>query len=91
MNCEMNPYSSQKPFNTIGRQLMNQGYFSRAYHNNDYCFYDRNKTHENLGYEKYIGMGNGLEEGVEEVWPARRYRHRYDRGTLLFWSWYSLG
>ena len=70
MNCEMNTYSSQKPFNTIGRQLMNQGYFSRAYHNNDYCFYDRNKTHENLGYEKYIGMGNGLEEGVEEVWPA---------------------
>ena len=70
MNCEMNTYSSQKPFNTIGRQLMNQGYFSRAYHNNDYCFYDRHKTHENLGYEKYIGMGNGLEEGVEEVWPA---------------------
>lgn len=70
MNCEMNTYSSQKPFNTIGRQLMNQGYFSRAYHDNGYYFYDRDKTHENLGYEKYIGIGNGLEEGVQEVWPA---------------------
>lgn len=69
MNCEMIAYSNQKPFNTIGRQLMNLGYFSRAYHNNSYSFYDRNITHENLGYEKYIGMGNGMEAGVEDVWP----------------------
>ena len=70
MNCEMGSFSSQKPFNTISRQLMNQGYFSRAYHNNLYTYYDRHLTHENLGYEKYIGMGNGLEKGVKEVWPA---------------------
>ncbi|MGM9604254.1 MAG: sulfatase-like hydrolase/transferase, partial [Faecousia sp.] len=70
MNCDMYTYSKQQPFNTIGRQLMNLGYFSRAYHNNGYYFYDRDKTHEDLGYEKYIGIGNGLEEGVEEVWPA---------------------
>ena len=70
MNCEMTIYSNQKPFNTISRQLMNQGYFSRAYHNNEYCFYNRQLTHENLGYEDYIGMGNGLEKGVENVWPA---------------------
>ena len=69
MNCEMNTYSKYKPFNTIGRLLMNEGYFSRAYHNNIYTFYDRNKTHENLGYEKFIGMGNGMEEGVKDVWP----------------------
>lgn len=69
MNCEMTTYSSQKPFNTIGRQLMNEGYFSRAYHNNIYTFYDRNKTHANLGYEEFIGMGNGMEEGVNDVWP----------------------
>ena len=49
---------------------MNQGYFSRAYHDNGYYFYDRDKTHEDLGYEKFIGIGNGLEEGVEDVWPA---------------------
>lgn len=69
MNCEMNTYSRQKPFNTIGRQLMNQGYFSVAYHNNSYTYYDRHKTHANLGYEKFIGMGNGMEQGVKKVWP----------------------
>ena len=69
MNCEMNSYSSQKPFNTIGSLLMDEGYFSRAYHNNIYTFYDRHKTHVNLGYEQFIGMGNGMEEGVVDVWP----------------------
>lgn len=69
MNCEMNTYSHQKPFNTIGRLLMNEGYFSRAYHNNIYTFYDRHKTHADLGYEEFIGMGNGMEEGVKDVWP----------------------
>lgn len=69
MNCEMNTYSKQKPFNTIGKLLMDEGYFSRAYHNNIYTFYDRHKTHTNLGYEQFIGMGNGLEDGVKDVWP----------------------
>lgn len=69
MNCEMNTYSSQKPFNTIGSLLMDEGYFSRAYHNNIYTFYDRHKTHVNLGYEQFIGMGNGMEEGVVDDWP----------------------
>ena len=54
---------------TIGNLLRDQGYFTRAYHNNDYTYYDRNKTHENLGYDKFIGMGNGMEEGVKKVWP----------------------
>ncbi len=69
MNCEMNTYSRQKPFNTIGNLLMNEGYFSRAYHNNVYTFYDRHKTHTNLGYEAFIGMGNGMEDGVKNSWP----------------------
>ena len=69
MNCEMNTYTSQKPFNTIGSLLMDEGYFSRAYHNNIYTFYDRHKTHVNLGYEQFIGMGNGMEEGVVDDWP----------------------
>ena len=54
---------------TIGNQLRRLGYFSRAYHNNSYTYYGRDKTHENLGYEKYIGMGNGMEEGVKKRWP----------------------
>ena len=54
---------------TIGNLLRKQGYFSRAYHNNSYTYYDRDKTHENMGYDKFIGMGNGMEEGVTKVWP----------------------
>ena len=54
---------------TMGNQLRRLGYFSRAYHNNDYTYYNRDETHENLGYEKYIGMGNGMEEGVKKRWP----------------------
>lgn len=69
MNCEMNTYSRQKPFNTIGALLQKEGYFSRAYHNNIYTFYDRHKTHVNLGYEEFIGMSNGMEAGVKDVWP----------------------
>ena len=69
MNCEMNTYSKQKPFNTIGALLQKEGYFSRAYHNNIYTFYDRHKTHVNLGYDEFIGMHNGMEEGVKDVWP----------------------
>ena len=69
MNCEMNTYSRQKPFNTIGAQLQKEGYFSRAYHNNIYTFYDRHKTHVNLGYDEFIGMSNGMEDGVKDVWP----------------------
>lgn len=31
------------------------GYYTKAYHNRNYDFYDRNLTHENLGYNKYLG------------------------------------
>ena len=55
---------------TMGNQLQRLGYFSRAFHNNSYTYYDRNLTHENMGYEKFIAMGNGMEEGVKSVWPA---------------------
>ncbi len=54
---------------TIGNQLMRLGYHSIAYHNNSYTYYDRDKTHTNLGYEQFIGMGNGMEEGVTQCWP----------------------
>ncbi len=54
---------------TVSNQLQKLGYFTRAYHNHKYTYYDRNLTHENMGYEKFIGLGNGMEEGVTEVWP----------------------
>ena len=36
-----------------------KGYICKAYHNNSFDYYDRDKTHPNLGYD-YKGIGNGL-------------------------------
>lgn len=58
----------QNLFLTLGNQLQEQGYFSRAYHNHLKDFYDRNKTHVHLGYDKFLGLYGGL-EGIDPVWP----------------------
>ena len=47
---------------TLGSQLNRLGYYSRAYHNGVYDFYDRDLTHTTFGYDEYLGYGNGLEE-----------------------------
>lgn len=54
---------------TLGNQFTRINYTTLAYHNNSYTYYDRNKTHENLGYSKFMGMGNGMEQGVKKMWP----------------------
>ena len=55
---------------TLGNQLQRLGYFSAAYHNGSYTYYNRHMTHCNLGYSTFTGMGNGLEAGVTDQWPA---------------------
>ena len=54
------PYAS-------GNLFGEAGYRCRAYHNSGYAYYDRDKTHPNMGYD-YHGIGNGL---VMELggWP----------------------
>lgn len=59
----------QDLFLSIGKQLQKQGYFSAAYHNHDFTFYDRHLTHTLYGYDTYMGLYNGMEEGVKEQWP----------------------
>lgn len=55
---------------TMGSQLNRLGYYGKAYHNNSYTYYDRNKTHNNLGYsDGFMGMGNGMEKYVKNAWP----------------------
>lgn len=49
---------------TLGNQLQREHYYSMAYHSGVYDFYDRDLTHENLGYGDYLGRGNGLEEQI---------------------------
>lgn len=53
---------------TMGNQLQRLGYFSRSYHNGEYDYYSRNLTHTNLGYEQFLGLGNGLED-LTDWWP----------------------
>ncbi len=54
---------------TIGNQLRRQNYYSMAFHAHAYDYYDRHLTHENLGYDKYMGRGNGLEDLIKSQWP----------------------
>lgn len=55
---------------TIGSQLNRLGYYGKAFHNNSYTYYDRNKTHNNIGYsDGFMGYGNGMEAYVTKLWP----------------------
>ncbi len=55
---------------TIGNQLRALGYFSMAFHNNSYTYYDRDETHCSIGYDKFMGVGNGMEDYlVKNRWP----------------------
>jgi hypothetical protein len=55
------------PF-ALGHQFNILGVKSKAYHNHTYTYYDRDKTHPNLGYI-YKGVGNGLVLEHENIWP----------------------
>lgn len=65
----MKEAKQQNLFLTMGKQLQALGYSTAAFHNNDYTFYSRHETHELLGYDYYMGYGNGIEEGVTNSWP----------------------
>lgn len=54
----------------MGNQLNRLGYAGWAFHNNSFTYYDRNVTHNNLGYSNgFMGYGNGMEEYVTQQWP----------------------
>ena len=59
----------QDIFQAIGKQLQKQGYSSAAFHNNSHDFYNRHKTHTYLGYDIFMGEGNGMEAGITHMWP----------------------
>lgn len=68
-SASMEEVNQQDIFHTIGKQLQARGYTSAAFHNNDYTFYNRHQTHTQLGYDVFIGEGNGMEEGISRGWP----------------------
>ena len=59
---------------TIANLLTPEGYYGKAFHNNEYTYYDRHITHVRLGYtDGYMGYGNGMEVYVQEQWPESDY------------------
>lgn len=52
-------------FQNIGFMLNERGYFGKTYHNNDGSVYNRNTTHNKLGYsEGFEGVGSGMENYI---------------------------
>lgn len=61
---------NQLNYFTMGNQLDRLGYYGVAYHNHDHTYYDRNLTHNNLGYsEGFVADGTGLEPYLSNLWP----------------------
>ena len=60
---------------TMGQRLNAEGYFGQAFHNNDYKYYSRHKTHTKLGYNQgFMGIYNGMEKWVNyHQWPESDY------------------
>lgn len=54
---------------TYGNVFKNIGYTANAYHNGSYTYYNRNKSHPNMGYQ-YTACGNGLQKEMNcKQWP----------------------
>ncbi len=64
----MKEVRQQNMFLTMGKQLNALGYHSVAYHNHNYDFYDRHKTHIEFGYDQFLAQFGGL-EGITPEWP----------------------
>ena len=47
---------------TYGNVFKSMGYSTYAFHNYDYDYYDRDKYFKTMGFDKYLGNGNGLEK-----------------------------
>lgn len=56
---------NRMPF-ALGNQFRSAGYETRAYHNNTYTYYNRDRSYPTMGYT-YKGLGSGLE--VRATWP----------------------
>lgn len=58
---------------TYGNMFKKNGYTTYGFHNHNYKYYDRHKSHPNAGF-KYIGCYNGLEKKMNcKHWPNSDY------------------
>lgn len=52
----------------LGHSFNNIGYKTESYHNWTYTYYNRNKTMPTLGFNDYMGCGNGLNKLMSCSW-----------------------
>ena len=52
----------------LGHEFNKLGYNVNAYHNWTYTYYQRDKTMKTLGYDKYLGCGNGIQKEMSCKW-----------------------
>ena len=52
----------------LGNAFSNVGYRAQAYHNWTYTYYKRQYTMKTLGFNNYLGCGNGLEKEMKCGW-----------------------
>ena len=55
----------------LGNSFSKVGYSANAYHNWSYTYYSREKTMKTLGFDSYMGIGNGLEKLMDSRWLPR--------------------
>ena len=55
----------------LGNAFKKEGYRTQAYHNWTYTYYKRQVTMGTLGYDTYIGCGNGLEQEMRCGWLTK--------------------
>ena len=52
----------------LGNAFSKVGYTANGYHNWTYTYYSRQKTMETLGFNSYMGCGNGMENLISCKW-----------------------
>ncbi len=67
---------------SLGNMLKRQNYNTYAFHNHTYTYYDRDKSHPNLGYT-YQGIGNGLELDYSSYYPGKNTKTRWPNSDYL--------
>ena len=55
----------------LGNSFSKYGYTANAYHNWTYTYYSRQDTMKTLGFDSYMGIGNGLEKLMDSKWIPR--------------------
>ena len=63
-------WKSEKPTISyaLGNTFNSLGYRTQSYHNWTYTYYKRQETMKTLGFNNYIGCGNGLEQRMNCQW-----------------------